>query len=178
MRLAKAARTNPRALAATDRRGTARERPDREDRDRRPWLHQFLHDARRLAGRDEPRARPKARAMDAADARRRQERDRRVRLRQSDRSAARRPRPASGIRGDGREPARGGRLARPPRVLRERRRPPDGHPRGERVAALPRALRRKDRRFPANGYRGDYVRPVAERLRDAAGRGAAPARRP
>jgi hypothetical protein len=37
----------------------------------------------------------------------------------------------------------------------------DGHPRRERLAALPRGARRGVR-FPANGYRGGYVQPIAD----------------
>ncbi len=75
--------------------------------------------------------------------RRRPEHDRRVRLREPHRA---RCTSATGAR---RPSARRSRTcSRPtgwrgaPRVLRQRRRPPDGHPRGERVAALSRVLRR------------------------------------
>ena len=53
------------------------------------------------------------------------ERQRRVLLGQSDRAAARRPRPRHRIRRRAREPARQARLAGDPRVLHQRRRRPD-----------------------------------------------------
>ena len=66
-----------------------------------------------------------------------------VRLRQPDRAAPRRPRPRCGLRGLALGRARLRRLRGQPRILRERRRSPDGHPGAVDLAALPRLLRRR-----------------------------------
>ena len=101
--------------------------------------------------------------------------DSRVRVRQSDRTAARRSRPACGVRGDRRKPARCDRARGAPRVLHQRSRPADGDPRGERLAALSRALRRAlrlpeqrlSRRLPAadRGRAAQGPRAVAQAAR-------------
>ena len=54
------------------------------------------------------------------------------------------------------------------RVLHQRCRPADGHPRGQRLAALPRGLRR-GASVSRERLRGDYVRAIAAQLH-AAGR--------
>ena len=90
----------------------------------------------------------------------------RVRVVQPDRPAARRPRPARRVRRERREPARGQRLCSASRVLHQRCRPADGHPRGQRLAALPRGLRRALRlpgqRLPRRVRPRDRRRPAAE----------------
>ena len=66
----------------------------------------------------------------------------RVRVRQSDRAAARGARPRRRLRREPRERARRRRIRRGARVLRQRCRPPDGHPVAVGVGALSRTVRR------------------------------------
>ena len=65
-----------------------------------------------------------------------------IRVRQSDRSAARRPRPPGRLRGDARQPAARHRPRRAARVLHQRCRPPGRHPHRQRLGALPAGARR------------------------------------
>jgi arginyl-tRNA synthetase len=57
------------------------------------------------------------------------------------------------------------------RVLRQRRRPPDGHPGRVDLAALPGTVRPPGEAvaFPPNAYQGDYVRDMARQMLTAHG---------
>ncbi|CAA9528556.1 MAG: Arginyl-tRNA synthetase, partial [uncultured Rubrobacteraceae bacterium] len=89
----------------------------------------------------------------------------RVRERQPDRADARRARPAGGVRGLALQGARGRRKARVPRVLLQRRRQPDPHPR--RVRGRP--VRRDPRKGVARLRSG---RALPRRVRDGDSPGA------
>ena len=101
---------------------------------------------------------------------------RRIRVRQSHRAAARRPRPPGRLRGDARQPARRHRARRAARVLHQRCRPAGRHPHRERVGALPagaaasravpgqrlsRRLRERDRRSAARARTARRCGPSA-----------------
>ena len=164
MTLAKPLRQKPREIAdalvaALDlarRRRLAR-------RDRRPGLHQFPSRARgeRERARGHPR-RPATR-YGRLDRGRRPPGERRVRLRESHRPAARRTRPPGRARRRDRALLECDRLERVARVLLQRRRRADHESRRSACRRALAQLRRRDVAMPEGGYHGEYIREIAQR---------------
>ena len=160
-----------------DRRGVAAERAGRARRGGGRRVHQLPSGARcpQRACCASVLERGERYGAERCGARR--ARDPRIRLGQSDRAAARRPRPPGRLRRDARQSAARHRPRRAPRVLHQRRRPADGHPHAS--STWLRYLERcgETLPFPSNGYRGDYVHAIAAQLRAAPRpRAAAPGR--
>ena len=126
-------------------------------------LHQFPPGEGRLVHAAQERGGP-GRGLRTQQRGRRPQGDDRVRLGQSHGPHARGPRPRRGVWRDARQPARGHRALALSRVLRQRCRPADRHPRGQRLSTLSRAVRRK-RRVP--------VEWLSRRIHPARGAGAA-----
>ena len=165
MVLAKAAGTNPRALAEAIKPKLAALPPVTSVEIAGPGLHQHPPDARRLARRaaHDPARRRRLRPLDD---RRQRAGQRRICLGQPDRAAAHGPLPRRGGRRQPCAPARGGGLPGHQGILCQRRRRAGRYARPLGAPALPRGARRGDRR----NSRG----PLSRRLSEAGRRRCSP----
>jgi arginyl-tRNA synthetase len=162
MRLAKATRQNPRKLAKPWW-PRCRRSGRRQVEIAGAGFINFFSSRRRLPRGDRQGCSSKARLRPLA-IRRRPFGAGGIRLGEPHRPAARRPRPARRLRRDARQPARGGvgyRVARE-YYINDAGRQMD-------ILAVSTWLRYLEHcgerfTFPANGYRGDYIAPIAERL--------------